>query len=45
MDKRIAYYTKKVAEYGAIHHSKHRNPYRADRLLKYRKMMHERIGR
>lgn len=43
LDARIAYYTRKVAEYTAIHPSKPRNRYRADRLLGYKKSLHRRI--
>lgn len=43
MEKRIAYYTRKVTEYGAVHISKRRNKNRVDRLLKYKKTMIERI--
>ncbi len=43
IEKRIAYYTRKVSEYGVTHISKNRNKYRADRLTRYKKLMHERI--
>ncbi|MDM8098700.1 hypothetical protein [Oceanobacillus oncorhynchi] len=43
LTKRISYYTKKVAQFGAIHPSKRRNPYRHDRLMLYKKLMHEQI--
>ncbi len=43
IEKRIAYYARKVSEYGATHISKNRNKYRADRLTRYKKMMHEGI--
>ncbi len=43
IEKRIAYYARKVSEYGANHISKGRNKHRADRLVKYKKMMHEGI--
>ncbi|GIP64545.1 hypothetical protein J32TS6_31000 [Virgibacillus pantothenticus] len=43
LDKRIAYYTKKVADFGSIHPSKRRNPYRHERLLLYKKLLHEKI--
>jgi len=43
MDKRIAYYTRKVAEWGAVHHTKRKNPYRYDRLMKYKKLMHQKL--
>lgn len=42
---RIAYYVKKVAQHGAIHPSKHRNPYRHNRLMVYKKGLHEQIHR
>lgn len=42
--KRIAFYTKKVAEYASIHVSKRKNPYRYKRLLLYKELMHEKIG-
>lgn len=42
-DKRISYYTRKVAEYGSIHVTEKRNPYRFDRLMKYKKLMHDNI--
>ena len=45
MDKRIAYYTRKVAEYGATHKQANRNQYRHDRLMAYKAEMHRRIGR
>ncbi|GIO18106.1 hypothetical protein J18TS1_12060 [Oceanobacillus oncorhynchi subsp. incaldanensis] len=45
LPKRIAYYTKKVAQFGAIHPSKHRNPYRHNRLMLYKKLMHEQIAK
>lgn len=41
--ERIAYYTKKLAQFTAIHPSKPRNPYRHDRLMLYKKLMHEQI--
>lgn len=46
LDKRIAYYTKKVADFGSIYPSKRRNPYRHERLLLYKiykKLLHEKI--
>ena len=43
LDKRIAYYTKKVADYGSIHPSKRRNSFRHERLLLYKKLLHEKI--
>lgn len=43
IEKRIAYYARKVSEYGATYISKNRNNYRADRLMLYKKLMHERI--
>lgn len=45
IDKRIAYYTRKVAEFGAVHITKRRNKYRANRLLAYKKLLHQEIGR
>lgn len=41
IDVRIAYYTKKVAQYGETHISKRRNPYRQVRLTAYQKAMHQ----
>lgn len=38
---RIPYYVRKVAEFGAIHPSKRRNPYRNTRLLVYKSAMHK----
>lgn len=43
IEHRIAYYTRKVAEFGAIHITKKRNPYRDDRLMAYKKLMHNQI--
>jgi hypothetical protein len=43
---RIAYYLKKVAERGSIHPAKKqpvRFKYRHERLMAYKKLMHERI--
>lgn len=44
IEKRICYYTRKVMEYGQVHVSKKRNKYRFNRLMQYKKAMHERIG-
>jgi len=46
IDARIAYYTRKVAEYGSIHWDKRpkRFKYRCDRLLDYKARMHELIN-
>lgn len=41
--ERINYYTKKVTEYVSIHHSKHRNPFRYNRLMTYKKLVHNQI--
>jgi len=41
LEKRISYYTRKVAEYGAIHVSKRRNSYRYDRLMQYKQQLNE----
>jgi len=41
MDKRISYYTRKVAEFGAVHVSKKRNQYRYDRLMNYKRRLSE----
>lgn len=41
--KRISYYTRKVAQYTAIHPSKRRNPYRHDRLMAYKKILGKQI--
>lgn len=38
---RIAYYTRKVAEYGATHISQGRNQYRYDRLMAYKRRLNE----
>lgn len=43
IEKRIAYYTRKVAEFGEIHPSKRRNPYRYSRLEYYRLKLKELI--
>lgn len=43
LDKKIAYYLKKVAEFTSIHPSKKRNSYRHERLLHYKKLLHEKI--
>lgn len=40
---RIPYYLKKVADFGSIHPSKRRNPYRMNRLNTYKQLMHEQI--
>ncbi|MGG3846707.1 hypothetical protein [Aeribacillus composti] len=47
MDKHIAYYTRKVAEQGAIHPTKRDGRWlrRHKRLLKYKKLLHERISK
>lgn len=42
IDARIPYFLKKVNQFMASR-SKKRNPYRYDRLMIYKKMMHERI--
>ena len=42
---RIEYYTRKVAEYGAVHITKKRNRYRYDRLMKYKALMMEQVER
>jgi hypothetical protein len=44
---RIAFYTRKVAQYGSVHPAKKRPPahtFRCDRLLAYKKRMHELIA-
>lgn len=43
VEARIAYYLFKVVQYGGIHASKRRNPYRYDRLMSYKRLMHEQI--
>ncbi|MGM8215147.1 hypothetical protein ACLIA0_06155 [Bacillaceae bacterium W0354] len=43
MEKRIAYYTKKVSHYTAIHPAKRRNPYRFQRLMNYKHEMNRRL--
>lgn len=43
IDKRIAYYTRKVAEFGAVHITNRRNQYRQERLLAYKKLLHQQI--
>lgn len=43
LEKRIAYYTKKVAEYGSIHFTKRRNPYREERILLYKELLNKKI--
>lgn len=43
LDARIAYYTRKVAEYGAAHPNKEPNPYRFERLIAYKKELDRRI--
>src|SRR5690625_4058866 len=43
--ERINYYLRKVVQYGGINPSKRRNPYRYDRLMLYKKLMHEQIDR
>lgn len=43
LDRRIAYYTKKVAEYGD--RSMKRKPGRSERLLKYKILLHKKIDR
>lgn len=42
---RISYYTKKVAEYGSMHHSRKRNRYRFNRLMAYKKLMHDQFNK
>lgn len=41
LDKRIAFYTEKVAEYGRIHVTRRRNQYRYDRLVRYKRRLDE----
>lgn len=41
---RIVYYTRKVAQAGAVHPSKGRNPYRHARLMAYKAEMHRKIS-
>ena len=42
--RRIQFYTKKAAEYSADRRPQHqRNPYRFDRLMKYKAAMHRRL--
>lgn len=43
MERRIAYYTRKVIEYDSIHPSKKRNPYRFRRLMLYKNAILRRI--
>ncbi|WP_169749937.1 hypothetical protein [Guptibacillus hwajinpoensis] len=43
VSERIFYYTKKVAEYTAIHPTRYQNPYRYNRLLSYKKELNHRI--
>jgi hypothetical protein len=40
---RIPYFVRKLADYTAIHPSKHRNPYRIARLMAYKAVMHRQI--
>lgn len=40
MEKRISYYTRKVAEYGAIHVTKRSNKFRKERLIQYKSKLH-----
>lgn len=42
LEKKIAYYTRKVAEYGCIPINK-RNKYRHSRLLVYKKILNNKI--
>jgi len=41
LEKRIAFYTRKVAAYGAIHVSKGRNKYRYNRLMQYKQRLNK----
>lgn len=41
LEKRLAYYSRKVAEYGSIHVTKRRNQYRYDRLIQYKERLNE----
>lgn len=45
IEKRICYYTRKVNEFGQSLRKDKVNKYRFDRLMNYKKAMHERIGR
>jgi hypothetical protein len=40
---RIPYFLRKLADYTAVHPSKHRNPYRISRLMAYKADMHRQI--
>lgn len=44
VEKRIHFYTKKLAEFVSIHPSQHRNPYRFQRLWNYKRAMHHKYG-
>jgi len=41
LERRIAYYSRKVRDYGAIHVTKRRNSYRYDRLMQYKTRLNE----
>jgi len=41
VEKRIEFYTRKVAEYGAKHVTNRRNSYRYDRLIQYKQRLNE----
>lgn len=43
LEKRIAYYTRKVAEYGSTHFTKRRNRYRNERILLYKELLNKKI--
>lgn len=46
LEHRIAFYTKKVADYGSVHPSKARparHRYRRDRLVIYKALLHQQI--
>ena len=43
VEKRIAYYTRKVNEYSKPHVDKARNRYRFERLMGYKRAMHKRM--
>jgi len=44
IEERIPYYLRKLSEFISTHPSKRRNPYRFQRLIKYKRAMHHKYG-
>lgn len=43
LDKKISYYTRKVAEYGRVPNTEKKNQYRFNRLLVYKKLLNKEL--